>query len=151
VRRIRCHGRAFCQKILGDYAVAQHVRRVVGFSVEDFDLLQNLISGFGKIVSTPHVLAQVSDLTDLPGKDLQVIREVSRATVELLDEWHDPSRALVTNSLFPRLGLTDAAIAAVCDRGTLVLTADVELQLALQQRGADALNFNHVRQIGWKH
>jgi hypothetical protein len=45
------------------------------------------------------------------------------------------------------LGLTDAAIASVCSRGILVLTADVKLQLALEHRGADGLNFNHVRML----
>ena len=59
------------------------------------------------------------------------------------------SRALVADPIFERLGLTDAAIATVCSRGILVLTADVALQLAVQQRGADALNFGHIRQIWW--
>lgn len=81
-------------------------KRTQNFTIEDFDPLSNLINWFGKLVATPHVLSQVSDLTD-------------------------------------------AAIATVCSRGVLVLTADLNLQLALQRRGADALNFNHVRTLGW--
>ena len=31
----------------------------------------------------------------------------------------------------------------------LVVTADLALQVEVQRRGADALNFNHVRPLGW--
>jgi hypothetical protein len=44
--------------------------------------------------------------------------------------------------------LTDAAIAKVSSRGILVLTSDLNLQLALQRRGLGVLNFNHVRAMG---
>jgi hypothetical protein len=90
----------------------------------------------------------VSDLTDLPGKDLETIRGLFGALVEQMEESYDHSRVPVTHDLFSRLGLTDAAIATVCARGVLVLTADLDLQVTLQQRGADALNFNHVRPLG---
>ena len=61
----------------------------------------------------------------------------------------DASRAVVRDACFERLGLTDAAIAMLCERGMLVLTGDLELYLALQARGADALNFSHIRSLGW--
>ena len=75
--------------------------------------------------------------------------DCSKVAVEKIDESYDPSRILVAHPMFEHFGLTDAAIAKVCSRGILVLTADVELQLEMQQRGADALNFNHVRSLGW--
>jgi hypothetical protein len=46
---------------------------------------------------------------------------------------------------FPDLGLTDAAILMAARGKCLVLTADLELHLALQARGIDAINFNHIR------
>jgi hypothetical protein len=95
------------------------------------------------------VLSQVSDLTDLPGKDLHAIRRRFGILAEQMVEAYDFSRVLVTHDLFSRLGLTDAAIATVCSTGTLVITTDLNLQLALQHRGADALNFNHIRPLGW--
>jgi hypothetical protein len=102
-------------------------KRTQDFTIEDFDPLSRLIYWFGKLVTTPHVLSQVSDLT----------------------ESHEEGKMLVSHPLFSRLGLADAAIATVCTRGTLVLTTDLNLQSALQQRGADALNFNHVRPLAW--
>jgi hypothetical protein len=124
-------------------------KRTQNFTIEDSELLEHLVAWFGKLFATPHVLSQVSDLADLPGKDLHKVRQLFKAVVEEIEETYDPSKSLVADPLFERLGLTDAAIATVCSRGILVLTADVELQLALQHRGADALNFNHVRPLAW--
>ena len=124
-------------------------KRTQNFAIEDFDLLSRLINWFRKLITTPHVLSQVSDLTDLRGKDLGTIRRLFGTLVEQMEEPYDTSKALVRDDLFARLGLTDVAIATVCSRGTLVLTSDLNLQLALQQRGADALNFNHIRPLGW--
>jgi len=123
-------------------------KRTQSFTLQDFDLLSRLVEWFGKLITTPHVLSQVSDLTDLAGEEFWTVRSRFAALVELMDESYDESRALVTHPLFSRLGLTDAAIATVCSRGILVLTTDVKLELALQQRGAEALNFNHVRPLG---
>jgi hypothetical protein len=47
------------------------------------------------------------------------------------------------------LGLTDAAIAMLQSRKLLVLTVDLNLWLALQRRGVDAVDFNHLRALNW--
>jgi hypothetical protein len=125
-------------------------KRTQDFTIEDFDLLEHLVKWFGRLIATPHVLSQVSDLADLPGKELREIRQLFKSVVERIEEFYNPSRVLVAHPIFERHGLTDAAIASVCSNGILVLTADVVLQLALQRRGADALNFNHVRPLTWK-
>ena len=124
-------------------------KRTQAFSIEDFDLLVRLIDCFGKIVATPHVLSQASDLSDLDGRELGQVREKFRLIVDQIDESYDPSRVLVPDPMFERFGLADAAIAKVNSRRILVVTADVRLHVALQQRGWDALNFNHVRPLAW--
>ncbi|MGH9612954.1 MAG: PIN domain-containing protein [Bryobacteraceae bacterium] len=124
-------------------------KRTQNFTVHDFDLLARLIGRFGKLYATPHVLSQVSDLTKLPGKELREIRSLFKLLVEKIEESYEPSRVLATDPIFERLGLADAAITRVCSQGILVLTADFDLHHALELRGADALNFNHARQLGW--
>ena len=124
-------------------------KRTQNFTIEDFDLLINLIDWFGKLFATPHVLSQTSDLADFRGKERIEVRRLFKVAVEKIDESYDPSRILVAHPMFERFGLTDTAIATVCSRGILVVTADVELQLEVQRRGADALNFNHVRPLAW--
>jgi hypothetical protein len=121
-------------------------KRTSGFTIRDFELLASLIATFSRLVATPHMLGQVSDLADLPGGELRQIRQLFRSIVqEQIDESYEPAGQLVNHSTFELLGLTDAGIATVCSQGILVLTADVKLQLALQSRGGDAVNFHHVR------
>ena len=127
----------------------QNFKRTGDFTVQDFDLLTCLLDWFGKLIATPHVLSQVSDLTDLTGTELTRVRAVFKTLVEEIEECCDTSRILVANPLFARFGLTDSAIATVCSRGILVLTTDVRLQLALQERDIDALNFNDIRPLTW--
>ena len=125
-------------------------KRTQDFTIEDFDLLKRLIASFGKLIATPHVLSQVSDLGKLPGKEGIEIRQKMKALVEeKFEEVYDPSRALVGDPAFEPLGLADAAIATVCSCGILVLTTDFNLHRELERRNADALNFNHVRPLGW--
>jgi hypothetical protein len=124
-------------------------KRTGDFTIKDYDLLVRLIDWFGKLIATPHVLSQVSDLADLTGNELTMVRRLFKALVERIDESYDSSRLLVGDPAFERFGLTDAAIAMLCSRGILVLTTDVRLQLALQEREIDALNFNHIRILAW--
>jgi hypothetical protein len=49
--------------------------------------------------------------------------------------------------LFGSVYLTNVAIAAVAARGQLVLTADLDLQVALSARGLDVVNFAWLRQM----
>ena len=97
------------------------------------------------------MLSQVSDLTDLAGKELVASRELfKKLVIEQIEETYDGSRVLVADSCFDRFGLTDAAVAAVCSRGVLVLTTDLQLHLMLQERNIDSLNFNHIRPLAWR-
>jgi rRNA-processing protein FCF1 len=124
-------------------------KRTQSYNAEDFELLERLLGHFGKLVTTPHVLTQVSDLATLQGKELSAIRALFKIEVEVMEERYDESRELVRDVSFERLGLTDAAITTLCHGNVLVLTSDLDLWNALQKRGVDSLNFNHVRPLGW--
>jgi len=130
----------------------RNFKRTQNFTIEDFYLLQRLVRWFGApLFSTPHVLSQVSDLTDLSDRERIALRGVFRVMVATIDEQYDTAKELVRDPLFNRFGLADASIAAVCKRKILVLTADLALQIALVESGLDALNFNHVRALGGLH
>jgi hypothetical protein len=119
------------------------------FETDDFELLERLVAYLGKVITTPHVLTEVSNLAKLHGRELSAFRERYKVMVEEMDEFYDESRAVVADTAFMRLGLTDAAIAMLGRRNLLVLTADLQLWLTLQQRGVDAVNFNHLRPLKW--
>lgn len=93
----------------------------------------------------------MSDLTDLAGKEHLASRQLfKKLVIEQIEETCDASRLLVADTCFDRLGLTDAAVATVCSRGVLVLTTDLRLYRMLQEGNIDAVNFNHVRPLGWR-
>jgi hypothetical protein len=53
-----------------------------------------------KLVTTPHVLSQVSDLTDLHGKDLTAVRRLFGLLVEKMEEHYDTSKAVIADTVF---------------------------------------------------
>ena len=125
-------------------------KRTQAYTLEDFELLEGLISCLGRLFTTPHVLTEVSNLTgSLSGRELAEMRILIRFAVDEMQESFDESKTLVRHACFERLGLADAAIATLCERGMLVLTSDLDLYIALQTRGADAVNFSHIRSLGW--
>lgn len=126
-------------------------KRTQNFRIDDFKTLSRLVDWFGEpLVATPHILSQVSDLTDLSGSERGIICEIFKRSVETIREEQDPAKQLIRHPLFDRFGLGDTSIAAVCKHNVAVLTADVQLQVALSASGLDAINFNHVRPLGWR-
>ena len=125
-------------------------KRTQNFTEKEFVLLELLVESFGKpLLATPHILSQVSDLTDLPGIEGRLIRQLFKATVQVMDERYIEARRLVYHPAFERFGLGDASVAAVCEQNGVVMTPDVRLHLALEVLGHDSINFNHVRKLAW--
>jgi hypothetical protein len=77
-------------------------KRTQDYTIEDFDLLKSLIGWFGKLITTPHVLSQVSDLADLPGQEQREIRRVFKWVAEQVEESYDQTRVLVADPMFER-------------------------------------------------
>jgi hypothetical protein len=99
-------------------------KRTSRYTVEDFDLLGQIVEQFRTLVTTPHVLTELSNLRDLQGEERPAFR-----------------------SGF--LGLTDAAIASLSRHSYLFLTDDLNLYLTLLERGVDAINFSYLQQLRW--
>jgi hypothetical protein len=76
-------------------------KRTGNFTIVDFQILQRLLTWFGQpLIATPHVLSQVSDLTDLDGTEATLVRELFRSTVEAIDERYTYAKDLVRHPLF---------------------------------------------------
>lgn len=124
-------------------------KRTQVYAIEDFELLERLIAYLGNVITTPHVLTEVSNLASLHGSELTAFRQRFKSAVADMKEFCDASREVVSDRSFQRLGLTDAAIAMISQRNHLVLTDDLTLEMTLHQRGVDAINFNHIRVSNW--
>lgn len=125
-------------------------KRTQNFTLQDYDLLRAMLNHLGEpVISTPHRLSQLSDLTDMPGPERRRVRDFMRTATQLIQERFTAAKDLTSHPLFARLGLADAAVATVSAENTLVITADVELYLALATAGLPAINFNHLRARAW--
>ena len=127
-------------------------RTLKAFEESDYDLLTEVIRlNFTSLVTTPHIMTEVSNLL---GKERDDIKAAGRrAMAEFLqkcDEITEKSILLVDRPEFTRLGLTDVAIALAAELPAFVLTADAPLYVHVSRSGLETANFNHIRQVSWE-
>jgi hypothetical protein len=121
------------------------------FAPEDYDLLVGLLGRFDRIVVTPHVLTEVSNLAGQLGEPAR--QKCMTLFGQLIGQFLEeavPSVTAAQESVFPLLGLTDAGIAHLVADKYPVITTDAVLCGILASRGIDAINFNHIRRASWK-
>jgi len=125
-------------------------KRLATYTEEDFDLLTRLLGQFTRIVTTPNILTEVSNLSNaIPEKKKTTYFAWFASRVALLREESVLSSTALT-SRWAKFGLTDAVIAAIAKSRYLVLTDDFRLSQSLQSDGIDTLNFNHLRDAYWR-
>jgi len=116
-------------------------KRTRKYSKADYDLLIRVLDR-RKIYTVPHVLAEVSNLTDLAGAEKALSRSVLKETISLLDEVQIPSTRAAEDRLYWNLGLTDAAIGGVArTHNCNVLTDGLDLYLELTPDRINVWNF----------
>jgi predicted nucleic acid-binding protein len=112
--------------------------------------LLRVLDQFNRLYTVPHVLAEVSNLTDLSGHERSQARSVLKETISLLNEAEMPSARAAEDRLYSKLGLVDAAISAVARANhCAVLTDDLDLYVLLSHDQVDAINFTHLRERAW--
>jgi hypothetical protein len=121
-------------------------KRLNSFEVEDIELLRETLGVFSVIRTTPHVLAEVSNLANsLPSwrkRDWAV--HFSRQIEVISEEWI-PAQSITQNPLII-LGLTDAGLACLASTH-VILTIDFPLSNSLESRGLNVVNFTHLRSL----
>ncbi|MFP5277562.1 MAG: hypothetical protein ACLGPM_10630 [Acidobacteriota bacterium] len=132
---------SFDQRLLGD----GKYNKLSKYILEDYELLLRLKKLFSKAVTTPHVLTEVSNLTnDLPERTKSECLKKFYETFVEIDELTIPSMEAAKRPEFHFLGLTDTALSLVCAE-FLIVTDDARLVKKLNELGLEALNFNHLR------
>ena len=126
-------------------------KRTRQYTKADYDLLVEVLTSFEPLYTVAHVLAEVSNLTDLPGTERQQSRRVLKETISLLEETGISSARAAEDPLYQHLGLVDAAIGAVARaHNCAVLTDDHDLYVRLVEDNVIAFNFTHVRARVWR-
>ena len=124
-------------------------KRTATFAPEDYDTLLSLLRRFDRLLTTPHVLTEVSNFLDqVKGPRREECFAVFTAAIAGIEERYASSRSLATVDQFPVIGLTDTAILSAAE-DCVVLTDDSTLYNFLLAKGAGVINFNHVRTLGW--
>jgi len=135
--------------LLGAESIKAH-KRTMSYSSEDFELLYAILASKTRLVTTPHILSEVSNLSRQAREPLKSQLSLAlRDLCQVLDERYVESSGAAKNPCFQRLGLTDAAIVDLCDNGLLLLTDDLDLYLEVGRAGGQAFNFNHLRLSAW--
>ena len=125
-------------------------KRTRQYSKTDYQLLLRVLDDFTSLYTLAHVMAEVSNLTDLTGPERLQARQVLKATLAILMEPEMASIRAAERAPYESLGLVDAAIAALSRKhGCAVLTDDLDLYLALSREGIVVLNFTHLRERVW--
>ena len=120
------------------------------YTPADYDLLTALLGRARRVLVTPHVMTEVSNLAGrLQSNYRRAAFALLAQLATTLEERSLATVDVVAEPLFLRLGLTDAAISRVAAGEVTVLTDDLDLYLALEHAGARVLNFNHVRRGSW--
>lgn len=127
-------------------------KRLEKYGEDDGVLLVSYLKHFSRILTTPHVLAETSNLAR------QIVSGQWRS--ELYTKLH-PLFCLslpnsfeqcavdgkaIKNDLFGKLGLTDSGLATLVQTKRLLLTDDLDLYIAAVSCGGDAINFSHMRE-----
>ncbi len=128
----------------------QIFKRTMAFTVDEFLLLATIFESFDKVITTPNVLTEVSNLSGQLPKNLHsYFYSDFAARIPVLAERYTASGTISASAHFNKFGLTDSGIVDTVKDSYLVLTDDLMLFGYLQNFGIDAINFNHIRQLAW--
>ena len=125
-------------------------KRTRQFIVEDHTILVRILDFFDKVVTTPNILTEVSNLSGQLGEPVrsEYFKKLS-SDITLLEEEYVASQDVGDMQEFVRFGLTDAGVIYLTRGKYLVLTDDFRLSQYLQSTGVDTINFNHIRSAYW--
>ena len=117
------------------------------YSKDDFRILSWFISSFTKLVTTPNILTEVSNLSPKLSGDTKTNYFNSYSNeVTLLTEYYSPSYDICSQVYFEKFGLTDAGMIQLVTNEYLVLSDDLKLVHFMQGNRIGAINFHYLKQ-----
>lgn len=122
-------------------------KKTRNYSSDDFDLLVELLGNFKDIITTPHILAETTNLIDwVQGEHREILFAYLTNFIQTKQEIYMPAKDIVSSLAFISLGLTDAGLIELNKNKEVVLiTTDLSLYAFSIGQGLKAINFNHIR------
>jgi hypothetical protein len=116
------------------------------FTTDEFKFLAQLVGQFDKVITTPHILTEVSNLAGrLPQTVHVAFRRFFASVIFQFGEKNAAATDLAAAPEFTRFGIADTAIALIAPGQFFVLTEEIALYSHLSSKGVDVMNFSHVR------
>jgi hypothetical protein len=138
--------------IIGSYnpALIQQFKRTAKYANEDYEFIYRIVDYFSVVVTTPHILTEVSNLAgQLPDIFRTAFFDTFRNKILAISEEQIRSAIACQWTDFQKLGLTDATIFAAAHNKYLVVTDDFKLSGILPKYDIDVLNLNQIRSMSW--
>lgn len=128
-------------------------KRVSAYTRSDYELLVRLLQSFAVLLTTPHILTEVSNLANsLPQQykpdwysKFAALIASGNGQQGLQEKWM-PAIELASMPEFAVFGMTDAALARLASEA-LIVTEDYRLSGSLKSRGVPVLNFGDLRKL----
>ena len=122
------------------------------YTVDDYKFINNLLSLFYKIYVTPHVLAELSNLSFKDIKDqafleyFEYVLKIIKATLEV----HISKDIILDIPMFKKFGFADTSIFELATKENLpVITDDLKLHHYLIGFGIRSINMDSIRATLW--
>jgi len=122
------------------------------FTKGDFDILTSFLSKFRKIIVTPHVLAEVSNLINTRVHKSDFADFIEKITEILSDfkEVYVQKDEIISREELKKVGITDTGILLACERdNNLILTKDFSFKGLCISKGLPVIHFDRLRAESW--
>jgi len=128
-----------------DPSLIKTFKRLNVFELRDISILEAVLQELGELRTTPHVLTEVSNLSNaLPTWRKSAWTGHISGKVALVPEFHEAASAILSDPDFAEFGLTDAALSRLAS-AHVIMTIDWRLASSLRSRGLPGVNFQHLR------
>ena len=118
---------------------------VSSFELGDLRTLAQALIPFRNLVTTPHVLAEVSNFVDqAPTYRRSDLLAALTRFIHRSSEIYEAATALVSRPAFNSIGLADTGLLALSKK-TMVVTTDYQLWNRIAAENGRCINFNHLR------
>jgi hypothetical protein len=141
--------------IVGQYDknfIPQH-RRLEKYEIIDFEWLINFIKHFKKIIITPHILTELSNLSFTMSEPK--LSDYIKRFVFILKSFTEENLSLsniLSLDLLPELGVTDSAFIDIAkNKNYLVITDDLNAYVNMEKQKIDAINYTYVKDYIWNN
>ena len=125
--------------------IATH-KRTQKFTPEDFDMLASFLNGYPRIVVTPNVVTETSNLLQQTNEATgRRLLGLLKSMLALFAERFVPSTDAANAPGFLFLGVADSATLHNPPPDSVLLTDDLPLYLQASRLGHRAVNFTHLQ------